>query len=256
MLSSTADVSNRYFNGYIDELRFTKGIARYIGNFNVPTTKFLEGKYAIKDSMQDNVVLLLHMDGPNNSTVFTDVKGHTISVNGNAQISTAQGVFGGASAVFDGSGDYLAITDSSEWDLPGDFTIECWLRLNSVASVRSYVAGNTGFGLSFIAMDGASLMHNITGSSTTSLNTLSINTWYHVAFVRAGSNVDTYVNGIKDDSLHISFAGTLLPAGIYIGGQAGNGWYGNGYIDEVRITKGIARYTANFTVPIAAFPND
>lgn len=76
-----------------------------------------------------SVVALLHMNGSDASTTFTDQRGHTFTAAGNAQIDTAQSKFGGASGLFDASGDYISTPDSDEWSFgSGDFTIECWYR--------------------------------------------------------------------------------------------------------------------------------
>src|SRR3990167_7740340 len=77
----------------------------------------------------DDTSLMLHMDGADASTTFTDETGKTVTANGNAQIDTAQSKFGGAAALFDGAGDYLTVSGSADWDLgTGDFTIDFWFR--------------------------------------------------------------------------------------------------------------------------------
>jgi len=84
----------------------------------------------MSDTYYSNVSLLLHCDGSNGSTTFTDnsPSPKTVTANGNASVSTAQSKFGGASAVFDGTGDYLSLDGSSGFAFgTGDFTIEFWL---------------------------------------------------------------------------------------------------------------------------------
>ena len=97
---------NRHFEGYIDDFRITKGVARY-GNFNPPTAGF--STLTPAEPYFHNNSLLLHGDGTNGSTTFKDdsINNHTITAYGNAQISTAQSKFGGSSIYFDGNGDYL-----------------------------------------------------------------------------------------------------------------------------------------------------
>ena len=119
-----------YFHGYIAEYRITKGIARYTTTFNVPTTPFPNQLPATYDPFAANTVLAMHMDGTNGSTTFYDQCGKTVTANGNAQINTAQSKFGGSSAYFDGTGDYLSLGASVPTDLQiggGGFTIEFWL---------------------------------------------------------------------------------------------------------------------------------
>ena len=76
-------------------------------------------------------VALLHMNGVDNSTTFTDESGKSWTANGDAQISTSQSKFGGASGLFDGTGG-LSISDSDDFYLPADFTIDFWLRPHSL----------------------------------------------------------------------------------------------------------------------------
>ncbi len=95
-----------------------------------------------------NTVLLLHADGSNGSTVFVDSgsNGKTVTAYGNAQISTAQSKFGGASAYFDGNGDYLSVPSSDDWSFGTEaFTMEAWIRLDDTSTYKSLVgrAGNS-----------------------------------------------------------------------------------------------------------------
>src|SRR3990167_5305793 len=89
-------------------------------------------------------VLMLHMDGTDGATTFTDSSDNakTMTAVGNAQIDTAQSKFGGASGLFDGTGDWLTTPDSTDWDLgTGDFTIDFWIRFSSVANARVFNPG-------------------------------------------------------------------------------------------------------------------
>ena len=286
-------------NGYLDDLRITKGVARYTAAFTPPTTQFPDsgrvvaptyakykfngGKFNFKggyfrlgtlgalDIYWNSVVLALHMDGANGSTAFPDRKGHLVTANGSAQVSTAQSKFGGASALFNGTTDYLTTPDSNDWFWgTGDFTVEFWFYLasfttgqyvtflsqgtdsnnymqlqileNGVAD-NAYLADFTG-GVGFLS--GGSLGMN-----------LSTGTWYHFAVARSGTTIRYFIDG----TLVITTTGVTSP----IANQTGNLVVGRndfnatqympGYIDDLRITKGVARYTANFTPPTAAFPN-
>jgi hypothetical protein len=89
----------------------------------------IAARAAVDDSY---TIALLHMDGSNTSTTFTDESGKTWGATGNAQISTAQSEFGGSSAIFDGTGDYINTTNSSDFNFAsGDFTIDFWFRSSS-----------------------------------------------------------------------------------------------------------------------------
>lgn len=217
-----------------------------------------------------SVVLLLHMDGTDASTTFTDnsTSAKTMTANGNAQIDTAQSQFGGASGLFDGTGDYLTTPDSADWDFgTGDFTVEMWIRPANLT--QRGVLVNHGFDsndiftlhLLFDLSRGARCAINTGGLTQVDFeqgnNTgWSANTWYHVALVRFGNEWDIYRDGVSIASVTDadglgSYTGSLF-IGIDVNGS-GNPY--NGWIDDLRVTKGVARYTANFTPPTAAFPN-
>ena len=268
--------SGQYTNhlkGHIDEVYVTHD-NRYSdtsANITVPT-----GPYSLSSGAGDpnynDVSLLLHMDGANGSTTFTDSSsnGFTATVNGNAQISTTENKFGGASGYFDGAGDYLQYTGTSELALgSGDFTVEFWFNLSSATGQGSF--GEQGiFGCNTasnsrwtVRLQGTStkLMSwwlNGPGSNTVGTTAIAFNTWYHVALVRSGSgtnNIKLYLNGALESQGTDTY--TVPVDDIVIGRTYTNvaGEYFNGYIDDVRITKNVARYTSNFTPPTAAFPN-
>jgi hypothetical protein len=211
------------------------------------------------------VSLLLHMDGANNSTTFTDksYSPKTITVHGGAKISTAQSKFGGASAAFDGSGDYLTFPASSDTDFgSGDLTIEGWVRLNTVSYqviVNKYnngVAGDIGLAINNSTSLLLSLNNTPYGIART-VPTILADTWYHFAVVKNGSDIMVFWNGTQAGASVT--AATVFNGASYwsIGSESWNAPQGflNGYLDEFRITKGLARYTANFTPPTSAFPD-
>ena len=209
-----------------------------------------------------NVSLLLHMDGTNGSTTFTDSSSNnlTVTLSGNVQISTAQSQFGGASAYFDGNGDYLRYLNASLFDISGDFTIEGWWNLTQVNQYQ-------GFTILFCGIELDRCQWAIVGNAfefywnglriINHAYTVSnlLNTWTHLAITRGGSTIKMWINGINVASATNSVSIDL--SGISLGSQQNNGnyfGYLNGYLDEFRVTKGMARYTANFT-PTGPFPN-
>lgn len=222
-----------------------------------------------------NVSLLLHMDGANGSTTFTDKSPSpkTVSAGGNAQISTAQSKFGGASCLLDGSGDYLVIPGgSSDFDISSqDLTAECFILLNT-GETNGFIFDNRGVAGTWysnwnLAVIGGKIRAELgrqasapgsVQASFTGVTTLSAGVWYHIAFVRNGANASIYINGNLDAT---SSAGSPLANAVigafYIGYEESqsSSYYLDSFIDEVRITKGVARYTANFTPPVSPFPD-
>jgi hypothetical protein len=221
-----------------------------------------------------NVSLLLHMDGSNGSTTFIDSSTNQTSITsyGGAQISTAQSKWGGSSGSFNGSTAYLDTTTQSPFILAGDFTVETWIYLNTSPAVYATIfcskptATNSGdFLLGAYNVVGTLRINadfNV-GGFTGTTTSVTANTWTHVALVRNSGVISLFVNGIEDATTFTNLA-TLIPnqdgfaRPILFGkdemyGSTGN--YFDGYIDDFRITKSVARYTSNFTPPTAPFPN-
>ncbi len=200
-----------------------------------------------------SVVLLMHCDGTDGSTTFTDHSGSakTLTAVGDAQIDTAQSVFGGASALFDGTGDRVTAAASTDFEfVSGDLTIEFRLRLTGADNFGIFYTEDGNTSLHFDASRWVWRANNTNVFVTT--DTPSLNTWYHIALVRNGTTTRVYRNAvIVATGTSVNCANTN--SAIRIGG----GYQQlNGHIDELRITKGVARYTsAGFTVPTAAFPN-
>ena len=217
-----------------------------------------------------SVTLLMHFNGTNGSTTFVDSSSspRTLTANGAAQLSTSTVKYGSASGVFT-SGSYVSSPANAAFNMgSGAFTIEGWIRPGA-DGVTYYVIGNSdssgnnasiGFGIQrtaankmrIIAFSGAALPVDLTGST----NVLA-GSWTHFAFTRSGNNFDVWVNGVKDAttltvSTTINSSANLFAVGR-LGEWAGTPFVGN--LDDVRITKGVARYTAGFTPPTAEFPD-
>ena len=243
-----------YLNGFIDEFRVTK-YARYTSAFTPPSQAHLE--YANgNDRYFSNVSLLLHMDGANGSTTFTDnsANARTITAVGNAQISTTQSQFGGASAYFDGTGDYLSFTGGMPSGSGTAFTIECWIRLDDLSAYRAIT--RTAGGLDIGVQPSGMVVCDQTGVGViadSATGIITAGTWYHIAVTRDTSNAyKVYVNGTQVASGTNSFSVT---AATTIGYSAYSGaHYFKGYIDDFRATNAL-RYTSNFTPSASAFPN-
>lgn len=220
---------------------------------------------SVIDPYMSSVVLGLHMEGANASTAFQDVTGKTVTAVGNAQISTAQAKFGNSSALFGGAGDYLTLANSADFDfLAGDICFDFWVRPNSIGAAQqiydSRVVGTARVGIAvqitaagkveFYASDSDTVAYEVDVIGAT---TLVINTWYHVACVRYGSDWRIYLNGVSDAFSTASFTVGTTAGVKYIGVAVGLVNAANFYLDDFRITKGVARYTANFTPPTVPF---
>lgn len=212
----------------------------------------------VNDPFFSNVALLLHGDGSNGSTTFTDSSSHhrSISLGGNAQISTAQFKFGGASMLFDGTGDWAF---SSGNTTSTSFTVECfyYTGLGSTATYYLFDIGNY-WKLRSVPADGAwRLYRDVTGGYYATTGTPTTNTWTHIALVLTSTTMKLYQNGnlIATDTDNFPAPnGNVTLATDDAHRNTGTGKY-NGYIDDFRYTVGTARYNSNFTPPVAAYPN-
>lgn len=268
-----AGVSTAY-QGYMDEVRLTKGVARYTSNFTPLASEFPESGYN-RDANFANVSLLLHADGENNSTLFKNYAptGLPITVVGSPRISTAQSKFGGSSVFFGGSGGYLYMPDNSAFQFgSGEFCIEFWFYAESLSASSPTILsnGNTSFSGGagapawYITVSGsprklvmASSEHNPMISSIT---TIEPQTWYHVAISRQGTSFRMWINFVYQNVAGINTSLNISNNGLLIGrnGWGGASGYWHGYIDDLRITKSARGYTTsgvNIPVQTTAYPD-
>jgi hypothetical protein len=181
-----------------------------------------------------------------------------------AQISTSIKKYGTGSLKFNGSSDYLLISDNTSLQFgSGDFTIESWIYNTTTSEQYVYArTASTGAGTIFginstgkwvgaVSTNGTS---NISVASSASVTT---NTWVHLALTRNGTTLTLWVNGVSAGTNTVTGALHNPSTSNYIGAAFATSLLGyvNGYVDDLRITKGYARYTATFTAPTAAFPN-
>jgi hypothetical protein len=205
-----------------------------------------------------SVSLLLHMDGSNGSTTFTDSSTNalTVTANGNAQISTAQSKFGGASGYFDGTGDYLDISNTAAPGGSESFTCEVWIYPVAVSGQdRVILETRGGSGFVFFINDSGFLQvfDSDAGLLAASTTALTANTWQHIAVSKNGSVATYYIGGTAASAYTLTSHASANNCRIGARNDAAAGF--NGYIDELRITKGISRYNATFTPSGAPFPN-
>jgi hypothetical protein len=267
----TPGYSNHWFNGYASNVRVIKGSGPYDATqstLTVPTAPL---------TAITNTSLLLNYT---NAGILDNAEMNDLETVGNAQISTAQSKFGGASMLFDGNADWLQIPMSDPVNFgTGSFTIEMWVNpsttnhqsaclftqqhisaQNSPISICMFLNGgdfeSVGNGISFGVYGGFTnggnwvfVRHN--------LATIPINTWTHVALVRNGNVFTMYVNGTSVGSETSTTSCFIGNTPYFIGRRwdlFGSYPYYNGYMDEVRVSK-FARYTGNFSVPTVPFPD-
>lgn len=211
--------------------------------------------------------LLLHPHSPNSTTVFFDssTRSHSINAFGNVQIDTAQSKLGNFSIFFDGKGDYLTIPDSSDWSFgSGDFTIDFWVRFNtwengkfhtivSDMEVTSRTYWVVWMGRNINGVEGISFDAWVDTEQLIQtyqiINGIQANTWYHIAIVRSGNNFYNFINGVQKGGTVVDTSAVPDYVGnAYIGWDGGT-YYLDGWLDELRISKGIARWTSNFALP-------
>jgi len=227
--------------------------------------------YVSNAGYDDYTKLLLHADGTDASTTFTDNETTPKAVTpvGTAQIDTAQSVFGGASLLLDGNSDYLTVPDHADWAFgSGDFTLEGRIRMvdattDDAALVSQWNTGNKSWAVIIRpAQPNITFYYSTDGSTTLSKTvawTPSTNIWYHLAVVRNGNNLLFFVNGTQvgatQDLTGVTFynSAEVLAVGDFYGGTGA--WF-DGWIDEVRVSKGIARWTSDFTPPTVPYPDD
>jgi hypothetical protein len=243
------------FDGYITNARIVKGTAVYTSNFTPPTAPL---------SAITNTSLLTNFI---NGAIFDNAMMNNLETVGNAQISTSVVKYGTGSMYFDGSGDALAVSNKVINSLDtGAFTIEMWVyRLgNGTGGSSAYDAllgsnidgANALYGIYVTRSSGVINFFNSAGLVSSS-NSLSNSSWTHIAISRtSANNLQIFINGVSGYSATNTGTGTLINP-LFIASDnttSGNSKF-YGYIDDLRITKGYARYTSNFTPPTAAFPN-
>jgi hypothetical protein len=230
----------------ISDFNITKDFARYTANFTPPTAPLSSSGAS------------LHIKGTDASIIDKSQSSNDLTLFGNTTGSTTQVKFAGTKSMyFDGSGDYIKTSASTDYDLPADFTIEAWIYPTALSSHRLIVdtystsqAGSyqlywreTGNSLAFYSPGDGVLLQDPSSSS------ILVNTWNHVAVSRSGTSAKLFVNGTVVDTATNSRDFTHgIPVAIGYQQATSNNYFA-GYMQDVRITKGLARYTANFTPP-------
>ena len=183
----------------------------------------------------------------------------TLTPNGNLQVDTAQSKFGGASALFDGSGDYLSFDANVLNDMPGnDYTMEMWARFNDTGTFRTLLANQGTNGAVFLQRDNSnkiSLFYIGDSATLSTTSTVTSGVWYHIALVVDSGTQKLFLNGTLEASRTETTYTSTTSQGMLGRRQSVTSRDMNGHIDEFRLSN-IARYTASFTVPTEPFVND
>ena len=233
-------------------------------SFNAPDIRqFKLTGATVGDVHFPKVSLLLPFNGSNGATSTSDSSNNnsTVTFVGTSQISTAQSKFGGSSMLFDGNSDYLTVTNSSFSSLNtsgSTFTIEFWVYFSSITGDQSPVNNYSGSSGGLLINKNSS--HVITvnlsgdGADITGTTTVSAGQWYHIALSGSSGSYKLFLNGTQEGSTYTGSLGggsSTYQIGAFY--WSSTFYYGvNGYLDDIRFTAGLARYTSGFTPPTTA----
>jgi hypothetical protein len=223
---------------------------------------FNDSRTGTYDPYGDYVSLLMHME--ESSFLDSSLNTKSIGVNGNVVLSSNQKIYGNSAAYFTDDSSYLRLSSDSSFNFPGDFTVEGWFYFtqNNVgyqALISAFTnQDQTGWllymetnnTLNFIGTNNYGWQFSVSTSAP------SINTWHHIAASRSGSSLMLFLDGQMVSTITNTTnitSGSSVEIGSYLYFPGGRRSF-KGYIDEIRITKGIARYTSTFSIPTEAFP--
>lgn len=257
------DGTTNPFIGYISDARITVGSSPYTSShFNPPTAP-------LTATANTQLLALQYRRGENNHRIHDEsgIK-PIITRNGNVSMGSFTPYSpAGWSGFFDGTGDYLTVADNDAWDFSnGNFTIEGWFYTSASSGAGCIVgqisstaqAITSSFGLYGYYNGYPYFLCSLTGvgvySTLTSSVATPLSSWNHLAVVRNGTTITMYLNGVSVGTLSVGTT-AIIPVSASLGiGRAGDyaGDYYAGYVSNLRIVKGVAVYTGNFTVPITS----
>jgi hypothetical protein len=246
---------NLYYTGRASNVRFIRAVAQYTSNFTPPTAPFTSG----------SELFLLNFT---NAGIIDQTSKNNLATFDGAAISTAQSQFGGSSVIFDGTLDYLSTDNIHAGNFgTGDFTVEFWMRGSAAGTIVAMVGTQTVSGFATAGMwrisnrlnSANGLWFNYTTGSAfvdIALSSTNINdgAWHHIAVTRASGTLRAFIDGAFASSATVT-QNLNSNRFLFIGYNPQDSVYYNGYIDELRITRGYARYTSSFTSPTVPYKN-
>lgn len=222
----------------------------------------------MSDVSWNNVKLLMHCDGIDNSIKFVDERHHVFTKVGNTCLKSLQKKFGGTSLYFDGAGDYGSFSASSDFNIgEANFTMEFFVfpRETTNANPIVFAVGTPGaVNAIWLTVDGSgnALKYDFFAGNSSTMMPLLVSTsnvvydqWAHIRITRSADAWYLFVDGVLECTANYTGSATNASSAIYIGGTAVTDNQYFGYLDEIRLTVGVARSTADFTVPTALFEN-
>jgi hypothetical protein len=248
-------------------ITFTYNVGCYMTDIRIVTSALGNSVPTAPLTAVSGTTTLLNMT---NGAIFDNAMMNDLQTVGNAQISTSVVKYGTGSMYFDGIGDYLLTENRTNFNMgSSDFTIEAWVYTGStsqqvIIGANRNVDGigawmfninHPGFGKVrfFCIYSGSTVLDYNVGTGT-----ISDSAWHHIAVTRSGSSVRIFIDGTQTGTTNTTLGTASINDAIAdyrVGSSTDNALNFNGYIDDLRVTKGYARYTANFTPPTAAFPN-
>jgi hypothetical protein len=245
----TVDSGSSPFSGYMTDFRLVKSTALYTSSFVPPATPLIP---------VTNTTLLLNGTG---AAVRDASMSNNLETVGDAKVSTSVVKYGSTSMSFDGVSDWLVVPSSLNFGYgTADFTIEFWLYLNSTAlqTVVSSLTSDSSVNPHIYYAANSGIRYYTNNADRISGSALSTGTWHHIALSRSSNSTRLFVNGSQSGSTYTDTNnyGSTAPfaVGVYFNGVTPVSTYTlNGIVSDLRITRGLARYTANFTPPAGAF---
>ena len=256
--TSFASVTNGYVGRRYDVSSYMWD--GYISDFRIITSPTSSG-YAIPTAPLSSSGTSLHIKGTD-ASIIDKSQGFNLNLVGNTTGSTTQTKFSNTKSMyFDASGDYISISDNEAYGFgTDDWTIETWLYctktggFNAIFDTRVGTGTEAGsFGLGMHTTGRVQMYSNATSPAQFLYpsSTLSFNTWQHLAIVKNSGTTTMYFNGTAASTTYSDSRNYGSSQPVQIGKDDTTSNYFGGYMQDFRITKGLARYTGNFTPPSA-----